>query len=86
MCSKVDGLKVFGGDERIGALTDKVKHGDKLTVGSLNVSCLFTPCHTTGHICYYIDGDGQLPPSVFTGRCHRNIGCIRKMESNFDRP
>eukprot|EP00112_Aurelia_sp_Birch-Aquarium-sp1_P017953 Seg4218.4 transcript_id=Seg4218.4/GoldUCD/mRNA.D3Y31 product="Hydroxyacylglutathione hydrolase mitochondrial" protein_id=Seg4218.4/GoldUCD/D3Y31 len=80
LCSKVDGLKVFGGDERIGALTDKVKHGDKLTVGSFNISCLFTPCHTTGHICYYIDGDGQLPPSVFTGDTLFVSGCGRFFE------
>ena len=31
-----------------------VRHGDHVTIGGMKVSCLFTPCHTTGHICYYV--------------------------------
>lgn len=60
------GLKVFGGDDRIDALTDKVGQDDTITLGSLTVRCLFTPCHTTGHICYFIDApNGER--AVFTG-------------------
>lgn len=59
-------LQVFGGDKRIGALTNEVKHGDKFSIGDINVECLFTPCHTTGHICYYLTAPGQTP-AVFTG-------------------
>ena len=62
----VDGLEVIGGDDRIGALTTKVGHNNEFKIGGLNVRCLFTPCHTTGHICYYITTDDQ-PPVVFTG-------------------
>lgn len=47
-------LKVYGGDDRIGALNNKVGHGDTFKIGSLNVDCLATPCHTTGHICYFV--------------------------------
>ena len=39
-------------------------------LGKLSVKCLSTPCHTTGHICYYVtSGDGGKPdePAVFTG-------------------
>ena len=39
-------------------------------LGKLSVKCLSTPCHTTGHICYYVtSGDGAKPaePAVFTG-------------------
>ena len=37
-------------------------------VGSLNIECLFTPCHTTGHICYYVSNDvSDSDPAVFTG-------------------
>ena len=32
LCSKVAGLSVYGGDTRIGALTDQVSHGDCLQV------------------------------------------------------
>lgn len=59
-------LQVFGGDKRIGALTNLVKHGDTFSIGGINVECLFTPAHTTGHICYYLKSDGQVP-AVFTG-------------------
>nr|KAF6354938.1 hydroxyacylglutathione hydrolase [Myotis myotis] len=62
------GLKVYGGDDRIGALTHKVTHLSTLQVGSLNVKCLSTPCHTSGHICYLVSKPGSSEPSaVFTG-------------------
>lgn len=101
MVKLVPGLTVYGGDDRVDALTSKVKHNNtfKVTyvcqpnlghfmyrrwrlhflvlnvfclyswkVGSLNVKCLFTPCHTTGHICYYVTKDNSSePPAVFTG-------------------
>ena len=38
LVSQVPGLTVLGGDDRIGALTRKVGHGDTLTVGGLKVS------------------------------------------------
>nr|XP_038941115.1 hydroxyacylglutathione hydrolase, mitochondrial isoform X2 [Rattus norvegicus] len=67
------GLKVYGGDDRIGALTHKVTHLSTLQVGSLSVKCLSTPCHTSGHICYFVSKPGSSEPSaVFTGEeCHR---------------
>jgi len=37
------GLIVVGGNERVGALTKQVKHGDEITLGSLKVKSLFTP-------------------------------------------
>ena len=81
--SSSDKLSVYGGDDRIDALTHKVGHGFKLKVGSLNVECLFTPCHTTGHICYYVTqppddvttDSGAATPAVFTGKVlkHRDV-------------
>ena len=32
----------------------QVGQGDEIKVGGLNIQCLFTPCHTSGHICYYV--------------------------------
>lgn len=57
---------MYGGDDRIGALTNKVGQGDKFQIGNINVECLFTPCHTSGHICYYLT-DQNESPAVFTG-------------------
>ncbi|XP_065659211.1 hydroxyacylglutathione hydrolase, mitochondrial isoform X2 [Hydra vulgaris] len=72
-------LVVCGGDERIGALNKKVKDGDKIKVGSLNVTCIFTPCHTSGHMCYYVEGDSNVP-AIFTGDCLFVGGCGRFFE------
>ena len=62
-----DNLVVYGGDDRIGALTKKVTQNDTFNIGNLKVKCLFTPCHTTGHICYFVEApNGEK--CVFTGK------------------
>lgn len=47
-------------------------------VGSLNVKCLSTPCHTSGHICYFVSKpNSSEPPAVFTGECSgAGAGCM----------
>ncbi|XP_055383612.1 hydroxyacylglutathione hydrolase, mitochondrial isoform X2 [Condylostylus longicornis] len=72
-------LTVFGGDDRIGALTNKVKQDDTFKIGNLSVKCLFTPCHTTGHICYYIEST-EGDKVVFTGDTLFQGGCGRFFE------
>ncbi|XP_072388566.1 hydroxyacylglutathione hydrolase, mitochondrial isoform X1 [Diabrotica undecimpunctata] len=80
LVSKVSGkLQVFGGDKRIGGLTEEVKQGDKFQIGDITVECLFTPCHTSGHICYYLTAPGQ-DPAVFTGDTLFIAGCGRFFE------
>lgn len=72
-------LCVLGGDDRIEALTRKVTHGEEFSIGSLSVRCLSTPCHTSGHICYYISGPTHAPV-VFTGDTLFIAGCGRFFE------
>lgn len=66
-------LAIYGGDDRIEAINRKIMHNDTFNIGSLSVKCLATPCHTRGHVCYYITGGEREesgdhhPPSVFTG-------------------
>lgn len=79
LCKKFNNLQVYGGDERIEALTCKVKHNDIFNIGKLQVQCLSTPCHTTGHICYYIT-ENQDVPAVFTGDTLFVAGCGRFFE------
>ena len=76
-------LSVIGGDDRIEALTKKVAHGDKVKIGGLDVTCMSTPCHTSGHICYFFTGDGDTP-SVFTGDTLFLGGCGRFFEGTAD--
>ncbi|XP_026636350.1 hydroxyacylglutathione hydrolase, mitochondrial isoform X3 [Microtus ochrogaster] len=79
------GLKVYGGDDRIGALTHKVTHLTTLQVGSLSVKCLSTPCHTSGHICYFVSKPGSSEPSaVFTGDTLFVAGCGKFYEGTAD--
>eukprot|EP00057_Strongylocentrotus_purpuratus_P032092 XP_786600.3 PREDICTED: hydroxyacylglutathione hydrolase, mitochondrial-like [Strongylocentrotus purpuratus] len=78
------GLTVCGGDDRIGALNKKVGHGDEFKVGNLQVRCLFTPCHTTGHICYFVQGDPSEAPVVFTGDTLFLSGCGKFFEGTPD--
>lgn len=72
-------LDVYGGDKRIGALTNFVKQGDKFKIGDIEVECIFTPCHTTGHICYYAK-DTKGKTAVFTGDTLFVAGCGRFFE------
>ncbi len=78
MVQLVKGLEVYGGDQRIGALTKKVGHGDEFAVGGLKVKCLFTPCHTSGHICYFVESG----PAVFTGDTLFLGGCGKFFEGD----
>lgn len=61
------GIDIYGGDDRVEAINHKVQNNDTLNIGNLSVKCLATPCHTSGHICYYVTGE-EHPPSVFTGK------------------
>ena len=75
-------LLVYGGDERIDCLTKKVSHETKLSIGNLDVRCLFTPCHTSGHICYYVASGAEAEngnKAVFTGMLlidTKKLGCV----------
>lgn len=77
-------LTVFGGDDRIYGVKNIAKHGDEVSVGSLHVRCLFTPCHTSGHICYFVQ-DTSMPSSpaaVFTGDTLFLSGCGKFFEGS----
>ena len=67
LARRLPGIQVVGGDPRIGALTRLLVHNDTLQIGNIHVKALFTPCHTSGHICYYVTSPGQTP-AVFTGK------------------
>ena len=59
-------IPIYGGDKRVDAVTDIVKEGQFIKIGSLEAECLHTPCHTTGHICYVVGTLGKRE-AVFTG-------------------
>lgn len=74
-------VKIYGGDDRIARLTNKIADNAHFKVGNLDVKCLHTPCHTTGSYCYYIS-DGSGDEVVFTGDTLFIGGCGRFFEGN----
>lgn len=78
-----DKLRVIGGDERISGLNTLVRHNDIHEIGRLKVRCLATPCHTTGHFCYYVTPyDGPKEGCIFTGDTLFSAGCGRFFEGS----
>ncbi|MCP9266128.1 Hydroxyacylglutathione hydrolase, mitochondrial [Dirofilaria immitis] len=75
-------LSIYGGDDRILGVTNKVRDGDVFKIGELDVKCLYTPCHTAGSICYYVT-DGSGDKVVFTGDT-LFIGGNKKMRTFFE--
>jgi len=78
LVKKVPGLVVIGGDDRIDGLTRKVGQNDEVQVGGISIRCLLTPCHTSGHVCYYVTQDSDK--AVFTGDTLFLGGCGRFFE------
>jgi hydroxyacylglutathione hydrolase len=64
-------LMIYGGDNRVEALTCKVSDRYTFNLGTLVVECLHTPCHTTGHFSYFVKKD-DCDLAVFTGTCLLN--------------
>lgn len=80
LLSLLPSAPVYGGDDRIPALTNKVSEGDHFSVGGVNVEVLFTPCHTKGHVLYLAkEGDDK---ALFTGDTLFIGGCGRFFEGN----
>ncbi|XVE86009.1 hypothetical protein DITRI_Ditri18aG0001800 [Diplodiscus trichospermus] len=73
----VPGIKVYGGSlDNVRGCTHQLQNGDTLSVGShLNILALHTPCHTKGHISYYVTGEDGEDPAVFTGDTLFIAGC-----------
>lgn len=71
-------LRVYGVDDRVPGLTDRVKDGDRIRIGQTEGRVLFIPAHTTGHIAYYFERDGAL----FTGDTLFAAGCGRLFEGD----
>ena len=73
MLSLVPGLVVCGGrGDDAEAVTREVGKDDVISVGNLNVLVIETPCHTQGHVCYYVDGEMRLLSSFIHTEVHRD--------------
>ena len=83
--------------EFIPGLTHPASEGDIFTLGSLKIQTLYTPCHTKGHVCYYVTHNAPRDEltsrpilfcgdTLFVGGCGRFFeGTARDMLQNMDR-
>lgn len=77
--------------EDIPAITKPVGDGDTFMLGALKVHVIYTPCHTKGHVVYYITGQRGSPvlfsgDTLFVGGCGRFFeGTPDEMLKNMDR-
>jgi len=72
------GLTVYGADSRIPALTNALREGDRIRIGSMEARVIFIPAHTSGHLAYYFKRQG----AVFTGDTLFAGGCGRLFEGD----
>lgn len=77
-------LKIIGPkNEEIPCIDEKVGDKSIIEFGQLKVQVFETPCHTKGHINYYIDDDGaNNKPIIFTGDTLFRGGSGRFFEGN----
>jgi len=80
MAARLPSVCVVGSDSRIPALTTQVGHRDTVQVGPFTVTALATPCHTSGHLLYFIEATGDSAPLLFTGDTLFVGGCGRFFE------
>ena len=63
---KYPNIKVFGSSkDKILELTNPVKHKDDISIENLQFTIFETPCHTDGHVIYYLQDENS--PILFTG-------------------
>ncbi len=87
-------VRILGtGYEKIPGATELVHEGDNISLGGLQISVIHTPCHTKGHVGYFVTpavGDGApiLFPgdTLFVGGCGRFFeGTANDMLKNMDK-
>lgn len=73
------GVEIIGGED-VQSITRRVKDGEVVSVGGLQVTCVHTPAHTSGHTSYLVTGEGASTGSLFTGDALFVGGCGRFFE------
>ncbi|XP_019191838.1 PREDICTED: hydroxyacylglutathione hydrolase cytoplasmic-like [Ipomoea nil] len=82
MKEMVPGVRVYGGAlDDVEGCTHGVQDGDTIALGAYTtITCLLTPCHTNGHISYFVSSKEGGQPAVFTGDTLFAGGCGKFFE------
>ena len=81
LLAAIPGLRIFGSADdapRIPGITDRLRDGDGLSVGSMRGRVIMIPAHTSGHVAYHFP-DAR---AVFTGDTLFAGGCGRLFEGD----
>lgn len=81
---KLLGVKVIGGSDcnNVGYTP---RDGEKLTLGrDLQITAIYTPCHTQDSICYFAEDTTTGEKALFTGDTLFTAGCGRFFEGEPD--
>ena len=91
----IPGVRIIGtGYERIPGATESVREGDTIELGNLIISVISVPCHTTGHVAYFVQSKTEADKSpilfpgdtLFVGGCGRFFeGTASDMLKNMDK-
>jgi hydroxyacylglutathione hydrolase len=83
MKKKFPEIEVVGSKyEEIDAVTKKVAESDTFKIGNTDVHVLFTPCHTKGHVQYYVEDKANKEYALFSGDTLFIAGCGRFFEGD----
>ena len=87
----IPSIEVIGGlGDNAAAVTREVTEGDSIQVGHISVSVLSTPCHTAGHVCFFVEHEGRRAvftgDTLFVGGCGNfNAGTPQMMQAAFEK-
>lgn len=71
-------LEVIGGNEAVEAKTKQVGNDDLFQIGNVQISVREVPCHTQGHVAFYL----PQPAWLFTGDFLFSAGCGKFFEGS----
>lgn len=80
MLGLIGKVPVYGGDERIQAVSHLLKDRDVVTLGDITITTRTSPCHTTGHVLYHCRTPSSPTAALFTGDTLFVGGCGRFFE------
>mmetsp|Transcript_20647 Transcript_20647/g.58950 ORF Transcript_20647/g.58950 Transcript_20647/m.58950 type:complete len:282 (-) Transcript_20647:89-934(-) len=77
----VPGIPIVGGEkEHVPACSKFVKDGEEFYFETIKIRTLLTPCHTSGHVLYYVTDPSCADPALFSGDTLFVAGCGRFFE------
>ena len=79
------GLPIAGGAQEEGRIEGAsllLAHGEAFELGGMTFTALHPPCHTRGHVCYFLPAEADTPPCLFSGDTLFAGGCGRFFEGD----